>query len=74
MVETAKKFTEISRNIETNLLKEFVISGEFGKAKESEIILIRQMVDLLNVSLEYNEKLAETIVAMNEKLDKLMLI
>lgn len=74
MVETAKKFTEISRTIEATLLKEFVMSGGFGKAKESEIILIRQMVDLLNVSLEYNEKLAETITEMNAKLDKLMLI
>ena len=73
MVETAKKFTEMSRNIEESLLKEFVISGEFGKAKESEIILIRQMVDLLNVSLEYNEKLAETITEMNAKLDKILL-
>ena len=73
MVETAKKFSEIVKEAETTLLKEFIISDEIRTANKSEMIFIGQLLELINASLDFNEKLAETITSMNEKLDKLML-
>ena len=73
MKETAKKFSEIVKEAEATLLKEFIISDEIRTANKSEMIFIGQLLELTNASLELNEKLAEKIDSIENKLDKILL-
>lgn len=74
MVNTAMKIREVSEEIKNEVLKELVVSDEFMELNASGIEVLKKAIVLLDLSLDLNEKFAKSLVDINAKLDKLMLI